>query len=119
MRMTCPHCLENAYTRTSLPVTNLTRETIFVCKNVQCGHVFSALTEISKTISPSAIPNPAVILPMSTHIKRKLLQTQLERAQSADVDFARHVEEDVSGPTTQGKIAPKYRSKQPGKAGAA
>lgn len=119
MRMTCPHCLENAYTRTSFPMTNLTRETIFVCKNVQCGHVFSALTEISKTISPSAIPNPAVVLPMSTHVRRKVLQAQLERAQSADVDFVRHVEEDVSGPTTKGKIAPPRNGKQTRVAGAA
>lgn len=119
MRLTCPHCMEHAYTRTSYPMTNLTRESIFVCKNVQCGHVFSALTEITKTISPSAIPNSAVQLPMSTHIRRKVLQTQLERAQSADVDFARHTEEDVSGPATRGKITTAAHWNGSGKASAA
>ena len=68
MRMMCPHCQEHAYTRTSLLMTNTSRETIFQCRNFECGHVFSAVTEINRTISPSAIPNPAVVLPMSTHV---------------------------------------------------
>ena len=90
MRMMCPHCNEHAYTRTSLQLTITSRETIFQCRNFECGHVFSAVTEINRTISPSAIPNPMVILPMSTHIKRKLLQTQLDAMPSSQYEGAAH-----------------------------
>ncbi|WP_046241559.1 ogr/Delta-like zinc finger family protein, partial [Delftia tsuruhatensis] len=41
MRMMCPHCNEHAYTRTSLQLTSTSRETIFQCRNFECGHVFS------------------------------------------------------------------------------
>nr|WP_180317985.1 ogr/Delta-like zinc finger family protein [Delftia acidovorans] len=90
MRMMCPHCQEHAYTRTSLQLTSTSRETIFQCRNFECGHVFSAVTEINRTISPSAIPNPAVVLPMSTHIKRKLLQTQLDAMPSSQYQPGSH-----------------------------
>ncbi|EPD35077.1 hypothetical protein HMPREF9701_05456 [Delftia acidovorans CCUG 274B] len=70
MRMMCPHCSEFAYTRTSSPLTNTSRETIFQCRNIDCGHVFSAVTEINRTIVPSARPNPQVILPMGVRIRR-------------------------------------------------
>lgn len=84
MRMMCPHCKQNAYTRHSGQLTNTSRETIFYCRNYECGHVFSAVTEINRTISPSATPDPAVVLPMSSHIKRALLQQQLQSMPSAE-----------------------------------
>lgn len=90
MRMMCPHCEHQAYTRTSLKLTNTSRETIFVCRNFYCGHVFSAVTEINRTISPSAIPNPMVILPMSSHLNRKLLQSQLDTMPSSQFDGRPH-----------------------------
>ena len=84
MRMMCPHCKQNAYTRHSGQLTSTSRETIFHCRNYECGHVFSAVTEINRTISPSATPDPTVVLPMSSHIKRALLQQQLQSMPSAD-----------------------------------
>src|SRR2546427_8972285 len=51
MRMMCPHCNEHAYTRTSLQLTSTSRETIFQCRNFECGQVFSAVTEINRTRS--------------------------------------------------------------------
>lgn len=84
MRMMCPHCKCNAYTRHSGQLTTTSRETIFQCRNFECGHVFSTVTEINRTISPSATPDPTVVLPMSTHIKRALLQQQLQAMPSAD-----------------------------------
>ncbi|QFS66545.1 ogr/Delta-like zinc finger family protein [Delftia tsuruhatensis] len=90
MRMMCPHCEQLAYTRTSMQLTNTSRETIFVCKNFYCGHIFSAVTEINRTISPSAIPNPGVVLAISDHLNRKLLQTQLDTMPSSHFDGRRH-----------------------------
>ena len=84
MRMMCPHCKQNVYTRSSGQLTTTSRETIFYCRNYECGHVFSAVTEINRTISPSATPDPTVVLPMSSHIKRDLLQQQLQSMPTAD-----------------------------------
>jgi hypothetical protein len=36
----------------------------YQCSNVDCGHTFKAGFEIIATISPSAMPNPAIVLPM-------------------------------------------------------
>ena len=88
MRMQCPHCDEHAYTRTSLQLTRTSRETVFQCRNYECGHVFAAVTEINRTISPSAIPNPMVILPISRHVQRRLLARQLETAPEGEPLFS-------------------------------
>ncbi len=83
MRMMCPHCKDWAYTRSSSQVTNTTRESFYMCRNFECGHTFSVVSTINRTISPSATPDPAVVLPMSTHIQRQLLQHQLQVMPSA------------------------------------
>lgn len=78
MRMRCPHCESLAVTRTSQQITNLTRESYFACSNTECGHVFVAVTEVNRTVSPSAIPNPKVRLPLSAHVRRRILVEQLQ-----------------------------------------
>ncbi|GKS83237.1 ogr/Delta-like zinc finger family protein [Acidovorax sp. SUPP1855] len=67
-----------AYTRTSGQLTVTSRETVFACRNPECGHTFTAVTEINRTLSPSAIPDPKVVLPISSHVQRALLQHQLQ-----------------------------------------
>ena len=54
MKMRCPHCKTWATVRGSHEVSNLTRESYFACGNTACGHTFAALTEINRTVSPSA-----------------------------------------------------------------
>ena len=78
MRMMCPHCKDMAYTRSSLQLTGTSRETIFACRNPECGHTFTAVTEINRTLSPSAMPDPRVVLPLSSHVQRGLLAHQLQ-----------------------------------------
>jgi hypothetical protein len=73
-----------------MQLTNTSRETIFVCKNFYCGHVFSAVTEINRTLSPSAIPKADVVLPLGSHLNRKLLQTQLETMPSSQLGGRLH-----------------------------
>lgn len=82
MKMLCPHCKSWASTRSSSQVTDTTRESFLMCRNFECGHTFSVVSTINRTISPSATPDPTVLLPMSTHIKRALLQQQLDRMPS-------------------------------------
>ncbi len=76
--MMCPHCKDMAYTRSSQQLTGTSRETIFACRNPECGHTFTAVTEINRTLSPSAIPDPRVVLPLSTHVQRGLIAQQLQ-----------------------------------------
>lgn len=77
VKMHCPHCRTMCIVRSSNVLTRTSRELFFVCMNVNCGHTFSAVMSILRTISPSAMPDPTVVLPMSTHIKRKLLTEML------------------------------------------
>lgn len=77
MRMRCPHCKGPATIRTSEEVTPLLRELFVVCRNPACGHTFVAATEIHRTLSPSAMPDPAVRLPLSKHVNRRELMQQL------------------------------------------
>ncbi len=78
MKMLCPHCKDWAFTRSSTQMTNTSRESFYVCRNFECGHTFSVVSTINRTISPSATPDPTVVLPMSSHIQRTLLQHQLQ-----------------------------------------
>lgn len=83
-RVHCPHCEAQALIRTSMQMTALTHETTYYCINAECGHTFSALTEIVRTLSPSATPNPSINLPLSTHVRRDLMRATLEHAQPSD-----------------------------------
>ena len=62
----------------------LTRQSVYCCVNAECGHTFVALTEIVRTLSPSATPNPSVNLPLSTHVRRDMLRATLDHAASAE-----------------------------------
>ncbi len=73
----CPHCRSRANARTSKEMSLTMREITFVCKNLQCGHIWVATLEAARTLSPSAIPNLAVKLPMSRHIDPEKLQMSL------------------------------------------
>ncbi|MFG5777698.1 ogr/Delta-like zinc finger family protein [Comamonas sp. J-3] len=83
-RMECPHCKATSEIRTSKPVSATMRETIYQCTNVECGHTFVANTEIVRTLSPSATPDPTVNLPMSTHVRRDMLRVVLDNAGAAE-----------------------------------
>lgn len=84
MKMRCPHCQAWASMRTSRELSELSREQTFACRNVECGHTFTALTTIDRTLSPSAIPNPRVSLPLSRHVERNLISAVLTTAATAD-----------------------------------
>ena len=77
MKLRCPHCKAWAHVRSSTQVTPLLREKYLVCSNPACGHAFAAATEINRTLSPSAIPDPRINLPFSAHVKRRDIAEQL------------------------------------------
>lgn len=86
MRMRCPHCKSWASVRSSEQVTPLLRESFLICKNAACGHTFAAATEINRTLSPSATPDPSILLPLSPHVRRRDVMEQMARHPIAQCD---------------------------------
>lgn len=62
LRAKCPHCETLAAVRTSRSITRISTEFRFQCPNVECGHTFVGLLEVTHTISPPASPHPEVNL---------------------------------------------------------
>lgn len=69
--MNCPHCGKRAQIRTSHKMTKTMRELYFLCSNLLCGHSWIAHLEAVRTISPSGVPDPKVVIPI---VERKEVQ---------------------------------------------
>ncbi|RGE46145.1 transcriptional regulator [Comamonas testosteroni] len=82
-RMACPHCGFDSVIRTSWMMTKLMRETTYQCSNPECSHSFIALTEIVRTLSPSATPDPTINIPLSSHVRRDGMRVVLDNADTA------------------------------------
>ncbi len=66
----CPHCNARAIVRSSDRVTPLVRELRLQCDNPDCGHSFAAQLSVTRSLSPSACPNPAIHLPFGNRALR-------------------------------------------------
>ncbi|MFK7089314.1 ogr/Delta-like zinc finger family protein [Chromobacterium violaceum] len=75
MAFICPHCKQVAYTRTSRYLSELTQEEYFQCSNIACGHNFTSFRTVRETLSPSALPQAGIYIPMAT--KQRLVEVQL------------------------------------------
>ncbi|WP_092006205.1 ogr/Delta-like zinc finger family protein [Paraburkholderia lycopersici] len=76
MRITlrCPHCNGRATARTSRELSRTMREIVFMCEDPECAHSYVAQLEAVRTLSPSAKPDPAVLLPISPHVRERVMQ---------------------------------------------
>lgn len=83
-RFPCPHCKASSEIRTSRMVSATMRESIYQCTNVECGHTFIVDAEASRTLSPSATPDPTVNMPLSAHVRRDMVRVVLDNASEAD-----------------------------------
>lgn len=72
----CPHCGAKSLSRTSRFVSDLVRDVVFVCTDIECGHTFLAQLAAVRTISPSSKPRQGIFLPMS-EVKQKLIRDQV------------------------------------------
>ena len=79
MRLRCPHCGEFGSIRSSEQITECTSYQYCQCSNVECGHTWRTTSTAEVTLSPSAIPNSRVNLPLSTHVRGALLTEQLSK----------------------------------------
>lgn len=53
------------------------RQITYACTDPECGHTFVVSAEVQRTLSPSAKPNPSVLLPISEVVRERLMK-QLE-----------------------------------------
>jgi hypothetical protein len=60
----CPHCNAPTFRRSSRLVMPTFREIFYQCRNFACGFTFKASLNVDYGITPSAVPNPAIDLPM-------------------------------------------------------
>jgi|GEM_PF-181264 len=61
----CPHCGSWATVRHSVELSPTLRVLYFRCHELACGHTWKSHLEVVATISPSALPNPLIELPLS------------------------------------------------------
>lgn len=64
--MKCPHCGGNARAHDSQRLGRLVQATRYACSNLDCGHTFIVHTEVLYTLSPSAMPDASLALPVWT-----------------------------------------------------
>lgn len=73
----CPHCKSRATARSSQEKTETMREITYQCIDVECGYTYVASLEVVRGLSPSGKPNQAVHVPMSQHIRDRVMQQML------------------------------------------
>lgn len=84
MRLRCPHCDSLGSICTTKALSATVSQHYVMCGNAECGHTWRATTEADMTLSPSATPDPAVLLPLSSHMRRDVIAQQIRSASTAD-----------------------------------
>ena len=73
----CPHCGQATRTRSSRSISSTYRQAIAACTDPECGFTFGVGIEVTHAISPSAKPNPAIVLRQSPpRLRRPANDTQ-------------------------------------------
>ncbi|WP_080404940.1 ogr/Delta-like zinc finger family protein [Burkholderia ubonensis] len=70
----CPHCRMRATARSSREMSITFREITYQCNNLECGHTYVVNMEFARTLSPSATPDPSLNLPISAHVRERLVR---------------------------------------------
>lgn len=73
----CPHCRSTSIARTSRELSVTMKEITYMCIDPECGHTYIVTHEVTRTLSPSAKPDPKVSLPLSPHTRERVMK-QLE-----------------------------------------
>jgi Ogr/Delta-like zinc finger len=66
----CPHCDSRSVNTRLTSLSRTVNELRYRCKNDDCGHVFVVRLEVVRSIQPSALPHPAVALPIAAQAWR-------------------------------------------------
>lgn len=81
--MNCPHCKTWSTVRSSEPLSPLVRAVFFQCRQLHCGHTWKAHLEAVHTITPSAVPDPNIDLPLSSRSEnlRRIAESRADQRQ--------------------------------------
>ena len=82
--MRCPHCRTPGDIRTSVEEAPTLRLVYFSCRNPSCGHTWRASLVYDFGLSPSAIPDPALELPIRAVPRRDVLRAMADAAARVD-----------------------------------
>jgi hypothetical protein len=66
----CPHCDSRSANTRLVPLSRTVSDLTFRCANDDCGHVFVVRLEVVRSVHPSAVPHPAVMLPLVARAAR-------------------------------------------------
>ncbi|WP_420493167.1 ogr/Delta-like zinc finger family protein [Sedimenticola hydrogenitrophicus] len=75
----CPHCHSNCTVKRSQQLSPMCREITAACSNVECGWTGVFYQEPVRTLSPSALPDPAISIPISSHINTDNVKKSLQQ----------------------------------------
>jgi len=81
----CPHCKGPSKIRSSQQVTPAYFEQLRYCENPLCGHIWIDGIEAVRTLSPSAIPDAEIHIPLSRHIRRDQVAAQMKQSEQMDI----------------------------------
>lgn len=81
---TCPDCGHPIRVRNSRGLSQLVRVCYLQCTNVGCGATFRANFEFTHRMSPPAVPNASIHLPMADYV---MLREASKNADDDQLDF--------------------------------
>lgn len=73
----CPHCDARCVGQRDRRISRVLTEVDYLCTNPECNHRFVVAVEAVRTIGLSSTPRTDVHLPLSTHIRRGVIATQI------------------------------------------
>ncbi len=82
--MRCPHCKTPGDIRTSAEEAPTLRVLYFSCRNPACGHTWRGSLVYDFGLSPSAIPDPKLDLPMKPVTRDQALRAMADAAARPD-----------------------------------
>jgi hypothetical protein len=75
--MRCPHCRSIANRRSSAEVTPTYWDIYYTCSDPRCGHTWKAALSYVYGLSPSAVPDPSLDLPMRAATRAEVVKPEL------------------------------------------
>jgi hypothetical protein len=86
-KLRCPHCGRGIRVRNSTSDHPLYRIYYLQCTNVACGWTARSEMVITHTLSPSAMPNPAITLPLAdSALRAQAMEKDNERQAELALD---------------------------------
>lgn len=78
-RARCPHCRSAANCRSNKEITATFHHLFYECTNILCGHAWRTSESYDHGLRPSAIPDPALDLPLRLPSRQDVLELMRER----------------------------------------